>query len=202
MLIWLSYINRCKNVAKSVFWDDPPSELSPINKSLFYYWEGIDDYNVINRIFVSATLSRGLWKDFDFHDFLCSLPIQNISSMLKKALFISILCMHFLCIYDCLTSIMHFINEMIQLFFVYCISCLTYNNAKSRIRHSFFIIFLNSVLHDISNDLNWIQIWRIRWSIYKTYIFFCKFSDCISSSVRISFVLHENKCKKLTRFDL
>ena len=83
-------------------------------------------YNVTSRIFVSAALSRGPWEDPDFHGFLCSLPIQNIPGMLEKALFISVLCMHSLCIYDCLTSIMHFINEMIQLSLAYCIPCLTY----------------------------------------------------------------------------
>ena len=52
-------------------------------------------YYVTVRIFISAALSRGPRRTLIFMIFSCRLSIQNISGMLEKALFISVLRMHF-----------------------------------------------------------------------------------------------------------
>ena len=105
----------------------------------------------------------------------------------------SVLSLLILCIYNSLTSIAHWIHQIVQLPSLNRVSS-SYNDLfKPYIAHFLRIVLLDVILHDISNRLNWIEIRRVEWSMYEMYVSRCKDCCCSTRNMARSVVLHENK---------
>ena len=126
MLVWLSYTNRRKNVAKSAFWGDPSPELAPTNKSLVLLLRGhrrLASWWSLDRG-VSLVLRSNIINIFDLSVYVCQIyafywsrdllwlfkspsPPHPISEILTcffafSTSTIEILLLHQYCLYTCI----------------------------------------------------------------------------------------------------